>query len=108
MAALWLGQTAAVFQPDGPESLRLLVVPPLLLLQGMLSSLPDNVLLAAQAAALLSRHGHLVRHLVLFKESSLEGLNAMSAVLGVLTHVAKPPFQVCIIYKQYAVFFFFV
>ena len=59
-----------------------------------MSSLPDNVLLAAQAAAFLSRHGLLVRHLVLFKESSLEGLNAMSAVLGVLTHVAKPPFQV--------------
>lgn len=84
----------SVFQPDGPDSLRLLVIPSLLLLQGMLSSLPANVLLADQAASLLSRHARLVRHVLLFKESSLDALDAMSAVLGVLTHVSKPPFQV--------------
>lgn len=86
---------AGVFQPDGPESLRVLVTPPLLLLQGMLSSLPANALLAEQAAALLARHARLVRHVLLFKESSLDALDAMSAVLAVLTHVSKPPFQVC-------------
>ncbi|CAM9462903.1 unnamed protein product, partial [Ectocarpus fasciculatus] len=87
------GDSPAVFQPDGPESLRVLVVPSLLLLQGMLSSLPDNVLLAEQAATLLSRHAQLVRHVLLFKESSLDALDAMSAVLAVLTHVSKPPLQ---------------
>ncbi|CAN0543036.1 unnamed protein product, partial [Ectocarpus sp. 12 AP-2014] len=87
------GDSTAVFQPDGPESLRVLVVPSLLLLQGMLSSLPDNVLLADQAASLLSRHAQLVRHVLLFKESSLGALDAMSAVLAVLTHVSKPPMQ---------------
>ncbi|CAN0303287.1 unnamed protein product, partial [Ectocarpus sp. 4 AP-2014] len=87
------GNSTAVFQPDGPESLRVLVVPSLLLLQGMLSSLPNNVLLADQAASLLSRHAQLVRHVLLFKESSLSALDAMSAVLAVLTHVSKPPLQ---------------
>ncbi|CAM9536402.1 unnamed protein product [Pylaiella littoralis] len=89
------GDAAAVsvFPPDGPDSLRLLVIPSLLLLQGMLSSLPANVLLADQAASLLSRHARLVGHVLLFKESSLDALDAMSAVLGVLTHVSKPPFQ---------------
>lgn len=86
---------AGVFQPDGPQSLRLLVTPPLLLLQGMLSSLPANALLASQAASLLARHARLVRHVLLFKESSLDALDAMSAVLAVLAHVSKPPFQVC-------------
>lgn len=72
----------------------MLVVPSLLLLQGMLSSLPDNVILADQTASLLSRHAQLVRHVLLFKESSLDALDAMSAVLAVLTHVSKPPLQV--------------
>lgn len=85
---------AGVFQPDGPESLRVLVTPPLLLLQGMLSSLPANTLLAERAASLLARHARLVRHVLLFKESSLDALDAMSAVLAVLAHVSKPPFQV--------------
>lgn len=83
-----------MFQPDGPESLRVLVIPPLLLLQGMLSSLPQHARLADQAAALLSRHARLVRHVLLFKESSLDALDAMSAVLAVLTHVSKQPLQV--------------
>eukprot|EP00903_Cladosiphon_okamuranus_P015217 g14064.t2 len=84
---------AGVFQPDGPESLRVLVTPPLLVLQGMLASLPANALLAEQAAALLARHARLVRHVLLFKESSLDALDAMSAVLAVLAHVSKPPYQ---------------
>lgn len=88
-------QARALFQPGGPESLRLLVIPNLLLLQAMLCSLPNNVALADQAAGLLSRHAQLVRHVLLFKESSLEALDAMSGVLGIVTHVSKPPFQVC-------------
>ncbi|CAM9255832.1 unnamed protein product [Scytosiphon promiscuus] len=87
------GDGTAVFQPDGGESIRFLVIPSLLLLQAMLSSLPANVILAGQAAALLSRHAQLVRHLLLFKESSLDGLDAMAAVLSVLAHLSKPPFQ---------------
>ena len=70
------------------------MTPPLLLLQGMLSSLPANTLLADRAASLLARHARLVRHVLLFKESSLDALDAMSAVLAVLAHVSKPPFQV--------------
>ena len=83
-----------VFESQGKLSLRDLVIPGLLLLQGMLGSTPENVLLAEQASALLARHDQLVHHLLLFKDCSLDALDAMSAVLGILAHVSKQPFQV--------------
>ncbi|CAM9538956.1 unnamed protein product [Ascophyllum nodosum] len=90
-----LGANSAVpvFESQGKLSLRDLVIPGLLLLQGMLGSTPENVLLAEQASALLARHDQLVHHLLLFKDCSLDALDAMSAVLGILAHVSKQPFQ---------------
>lgn len=83
-----------MFQPQGPKSLRDLVIPGLLLLQGMLRSLPGNMMLAERVAAFLAKHTELVWHLLFLREHSLDGLDAMSAMLGILAHVSKNPFEV--------------
>lgn len=85
------------FDADGPGSLRVLVIPIFLLLEGLLASLPGNTSLGDQVTRLLARHAKLIHYVLLLKEFDLQGLRAISVVLCVLAHVSKPPFQVPVI-----------
>lgn len=46
------------------------------------------------AIGVLGGRGQLVRHMLLFKEYSLDTLKAMSATFAVVAHISKPPYQV--------------
>lgn len=53
---VFVQQGRAEFQPEGPTSLGVLVIPGLLLLQAMLAAIPNNMTLAEQAADFVARH----------------------------------------------------